>query len=168
MYIQYGRRVLRTDWLAIRTINLLMPHFVFLLFLIIGVFIFVSDLGSSGDSPYVDPPLSTVGSINDIDLIIIIPLLLIGSYFIATGQILVFVAKRDVVIRAVETILGQNGLDYGLDGDRFTVPSVNMRVEVTWSENSDLVGINRRTWERIPPYWDSGYSSWCSGSSWVG
>ncbi len=147
IYIHYGRRTLRYDWVAIRTKELVVPYFIFLLLLAFGATIFESGVGSADDPPYSSPLFSIFSSIFGIPFVFLFPLAACYYYIVSMGQILIFGGRRDIVMKAVQEILVKNQLSYKLDGDSFDIPSIKMKIEVHWSESKDLVGIRRWTWD---------------------
>lgn len=146
MYIHYGRRVLRTDWIAIRTVELVVPYFVFLLFLAGSAYVYEPDTWSPDDGGMPPPPTDTRSDFDKTYLLLLLPSAAAFYYFMRFGSILVFGARRDVVVRAVQVILGQYGWRYRLDGDRFTLSALRMRIAINWTERGTLVGIRWLTW----------------------
>jgi len=147
IYIHYGRRILRTDWLAIRTWKLILPYIIFLLFLAAGAYVFETDEGSAGDDPYADPPAGISIAIDWIRLILLLPLALYFYFISSMGSILIFGGRRDIVLKAVQEILEKSRVRYNLDGDSFRILSEKARIEIHWSETKDTVGIQRWSWD---------------------
>ena len=135
MSIYLGIKTWRKDWLAMETRVLLSPL----------TFIFIYFFSYAGYLDYYYP---------DSDLFWFIGLLLIALILIYLGfhgQIMVLRGNRDVVLRGVKGILDKLNLKYTVDGDRFDIPEINMKVEINYFETSDLVGV--QTSLRRVPIW---------------
>ena len=145
MYIYFGRRRWKNDWVAMRTRVLVSPYLVFLLLLTLAAFFYESNGGPAGNLPPA-PPYSFSSSLDGITWILLLPFALYLYYMITMGQILIFGARRDVVRRAIEEILDNRGLRYKLDWDVFVIPSIMMMIKMNWFDTYDLVGIFSRTW----------------------
>ena len=145
MYIYFGRRRWKNDWVAKRTRVLASPYLVFLLFLAIGAFLYESNGGPAGNG-FPPPPPSSYSSQDGITWLLLLPFAIYLYYMITMGQILIFGARRDVVRRAIEEILDNRGLRYKLDRDVFVIPSIMMMIKMNWFDTYDLVGIFSRTW----------------------
>lgn len=142
IYIHYGRRVLRTDWIAIRTVMLVVPYIIFLLLLAGSAYVHEPDHWSPEDGGEPPPPADQPSSsFDEVYLLLLLPSAAALYYFVTFGNILVFGARRDVVVKAVQVILGKYGWRYGKEGDRFTLGSKRMRISINWTERGTLVGI---------------------------
>jgi hypothetical protein len=129
MYILLGLKTLRKDWLAMEEWFLVLPL----------AFIMVYFLSFGGYMDYFYP---------DSDLIWLGVLILVGIiivYMWDLGQIVVFHGERDVVIQAIQRILENRGLSYRMEVDTFTIPEINMEIEVNHFERSYLVGISTKS-----------------------
>ncbi len=129
MYIYLGLRTLRKDWLAMEEWFLALPL----------AFIMVYFLSIAGYMNYYYP---------DLDLIWLGVLIIVGIItmkLFSLGQIVVFRGGRDIVIQAIQRILENRGLSYRMEVDTFTIPEINMEIEVNHFERSYLVGISTKS-----------------------
>ena len=146
MYIHYGRRVLRMDWIAIRTVELVIPYFVFLLFLAASAYVYEPDHWSPEDGGMPPPPPDSRSDFDKVYLLPLLPSAVAFYYFVVFGNVLVFGARREVVVKAVKVILGKYGWRYRMDGDRFTLRAQRMKIAINRTQRGTLVGIRWLTW----------------------
>ena len=131
--IYLGLRTWKKDWLAMETSVMVSP-LLFIFFYFFGLASYIS---------YYYPDWDLVQFIG------LISLGLFSTYIGSFGQILVLRGNRDVVLRGVQGILDRLGLQYTLNGDRFDLPEINMKIKINHFERSDLVGI-QTPWRRVP------------------
>ncbi len=146
IYVHYGRRVLRTDWIAVRTAHLVAPFILFLLLMAASGYLYDAEEKSLGHDGLPPPRALASSPIDEILFLLTFPVwAMVFYYYFSLGQILVFGARRDVVVEAVRVILGQLGWGYEAQGDRFIMRS--MGITVNWTERGGLVGIRWWTWD---------------------
>ena len=149
IFISIGLRTWNKDWLAIYTGTQMAPWFFLHVLLVYTVWAYDDVILQAGNGEIPPPPLISYRLLQTIVLATVLPMIAYAIYMIRIGEIVILRGRRDIVIKAICQILGNRRLGYSFSGDGFHVPSIDMRIQVNWTETSGVVGTRIRCKDRV-------------------
>ncbi len=148
LYYYIGYLTWRKEWVAIWTGTQATPWFILHVLLVYTDWNFEDVILQAGYGEIEGSLFVSYGTVQTIRWITVLPIVIYVIYIHKMGQIVILRGRSDIVIKAVEQILDNHRWGYTRGGDEFHVPSIDMRVQINWTETSGVVGIRTRCRDR--------------------
>jgi hypothetical protein len=154
LYIYIGLKTRRKDEVAMESLYLAIPYYLFLLLIILGSSLVGTDVlpPDTRGLDFMQDRLLPPGPARIAAHSLFLPLFFIPWLFaglLSVGQILVIRGNRRNVAVAIQRILEHRNLRFRITDDAFDIPSVKLKIHVNETEDLRWVHVRTKTKDKL-------------------